>query len=631
MSGVVCVFARDRAPVDDADVEAVLERQAHRGPDGLTLWCDGQVGLGYAALDPTGVGRSTGPLLAEGGRLAIVGDLRIDNRRELINGLDLQDSGVCDAEIVLEAYRLWGADVAVHLEGGFAFAVWDARRQRVFCARDHLGVKPFTYHLSRELFVCASEAEAVPCHRRVSRRINDARIADFLVSELEGIDHTSTFFEGVERLPPAHFLVVDCDGQRLRRYWQPDPGNELRLDSDEAYAEAFSETFRQTVGSCLTGVAAPGLLLSGVIDSAAVRVFAGALAEDGEVGRLTSYSATDEENDPSSETAHILAMIKHLGVGARTFSTSAVAGMSPQTRRSLLDCGEPFDSCMVVDRLLFSLAAEEGCRTVLDGVDGDIVASSSVPIIHLLRRGNVLVPWREAAARRRLFPDVSHPLRVLAGGALRAWLPSGLRRFARQLRNRRSRVADAIEESLIDEKFALKVDVADRLEQLWNYGGDGPGDDPFVAHARAVTHPYVAVALERYDRVAARCGVGVRHPFFDLRLVRLCLSLPWDLKVRRGWAKFILRLATDGRVPEPVRWRRDFGHVLWRPASRVIAEERAFLEFTLNERKSDLNPYVDLERLKRTRNALGGNPTVDDEVWIWEAATLATWLTRIHG
>jgi len=631
MSGVVAVFTRDGSVVEASEVDGIQQRQAHRGTDGLRVWCDGPVGLGQATLDPTGAGVAIAPLVTDGGRLAIVGDLRIDNREELIGSLDCLDrlgNVASDAEVVLEAYRRWGTDAPQRLVGAFAFVIWDAVRNRVFGARDHLGVKPLVYHLSRELFVCASEAEAVPCHRRVPRRINEPRIADFLVSELEGVDHTSTFFQGVVRLAPAHLLVVDPDGHELRQYWQPGAEPELRLSSDEAYADAFSETFRQAVGSCLTDVAVPGLLLSGGLDSGAIAAFARSLAEDGDAAPLTTYSAIDEENDPSPETASILSMIEHLGVSARTISPVSVAGLSSLVRRSLIDAGEPFDSSMVVPNLLFSMAAEGGLRTVLDGVDGDVVASTSSPTAHLLRRGRAVRAWREAAARRRLFPDASHPLRVLTGGALHAWSPNGLRRIARKLRNRCGWVADAIREGLIDQDFARQVGVAQRLEQLWSHGRHDAAGDHRAAHARAVAHPWVAVALERYDRVAARCGVDVRHPFFDLRLVKLCLSLPWDLKVRDGWTKFVLRLATEGNVPDTIRRRHDYGDVLWRLTSRVIAEERRFLLSEIREHEDDLGPYVDVAKLERARRALGGNVTDQEEVWIWEASTLARWLAQ---
>ena len=634
MSGIAALFARDGSVVDAADVDAVVQCQAHRGPDGLRQWCDGPVGLGLAALDPNGAGHAVGPLVTDGGRLALAGDLRIDNRRELagvLDGIDRSGVGVSDAEIVLAAYRRWGADAPQRFEGAFAMAIWDAGRGRILLARDHLGVKPLAYHLSRDLLVCASEADAVACAQSVPTRVNEARIADFLVSELEGVDHTCTFFEGVERLPPAHVLVVDRDGHRLRRFWQPDPGNELHLESDEAYADAFSHVFRESVSSCLEGISAPGLLLSGGLDSNAIEAVARSLAESGEAEPLRLFSATDEENDSSPETALILATIERLGRRAEILSQDTVSALTPPVRRALLDCREPFDCYMTVNRLLFSLAADEGCRTILDGVDGDVVASTSVPVVHLLRRGSILRPWREAVGRRRLHPDAPNPVRVFAGGAVRAWAPGGVRRMIRRLRDRRGRVDDTLDESLINRDFAKRIAVADRLEQLRSFGGDDHRGDPFTGHAAAVGSPYVAAALERYDRVAAESGVECRHPFFDLRLVKFCLSLPWDLKVRNGWTKFILRLATEGRVGESIRWRHEYGDVLWRPASWVIAEERRYLLSILEEHEDLLRSYVDFSRLDRVRMAFDRNPTDSEEVWIWEAASLAVWLTRFHS
>lgn len=629
MSGVVCVFSRDGSVVGAADVEAVLEHQTHRGPDGLRVWCQGPIGLGYAALDPTGAGIVVEPLVDDGGRLAIVGDLRIDNRQELVDGLDLSRGGAHDSEIVLAAYRRWGFDAPLHLEGAFVFVIWDAIRRRVFCARDHLGQKPLTYHLSRSFFICASEAEAVPCASAVPRRINETRIADYLVSELEGVDHTSTFFEGVVRLPPAHFLVVDRDGHQLRQYWQPDEETELRLDSDEAYAEAFSEVFSRAVESCLTDISAPALLLSGGLDSAAVAAFAGRLADVGKVSPPASCSFIDEEWDASPESACIRNMAGIFGAEELVLSPADVGRMASPSRMALFDCGEPFDSFMATPSLLYQGAAGRGSRVVLDGVDGDVVVSTSPPIDDLVKRLRIGHAWREVAAANRLFRESGGPIRRLAGGAFRAWAPGVVRHFVETLREGRQS-EDPLRQSLVDRDFARQIGLTDRLAMLSGHGWGRSAGSSRAVHARTLTHPYIAAALERYDRVAARRGVEARHPFFDLRLVEFCLSLPWDLKVRRGWTKFALRSATGGVVPDELRWRHDFGDMLWRANARVMSEEKGVLNTELQECGGLIARYVDLTKLEQARDALGGNPTDDEEVWIWQLVTLSRWLRRYN-
>ena len=324
-------------------------------------------------------------------------------------------------------------------------------------------------------------------------------------------------------------------------------------------------------------------------------------------------------------------MVEHLQVEHRVIWPSGVAGMPRELRRFLWESGEPFDGSMVVANLLFSMAAADGARVVLDGVDGDIVASTNCPTKQLIGRGRLIRAWREAAGRRRLMPGVTGPLRVMVGGAARAFLPNGIVRRIRENRGCGRRVADAIEGSLIDRGFAQRIGMNDRLRRLTG-GIDGEIDrGARTIHSRAITHPYVAAALERYDRVGARHGLESRHPFFDLRLVKHGLSLPWDLKTRNGWTKFVLRLAMEGRVPDPVRLRHDYGHVLWRPTSAVIREDASYLQSVLSDHRDELGSYVDPIRFSRIRRALDGIPTQDEEVWIWEATTLAMWLARIRG
>ncbi len=628
MSGLACVFARDGAPVDVSDVDAVLQRQAHRGPDGLRVWYDGTVGLAHAALDPTGYGAMAEPLVEDGGRLAVVGDLRIDNHRELTRLLGMSSEQASDAVIVLAAYRRWGIDAPCHLEGPFAFVIWDARQQRIFCARDHLGVKPLTYHLSEKLLVCASEAEAVPCHSQIPRRINEARIADFLVSELEGVDHTSTFFEGVVRLPPAHLLVVDPGGHRLHRYWEPDVETELCLGSDEEYVEAFSAVFQRAVQRCLTGVDRPAILLSGGIDSSAIAATAASLVNLGRAAPVTAYSLVDDVRDATPETDCIRSTIERLRLDSVAVSPEYVVDLEPSKRRALLDCGEPFDANMVAAGLLYAEAADRRSKVVLDGVDGDIVASASVPVAELLRGGRAIRAWRESTSLWRCLPGNAHPLRAVVGGAARAWLPQLVNRALRELIRPRHRIGDVLRESLISPEFARNVSLDRRFERLQNHSCVGKKVGGRSIHAGKLIHPYVTVALERYDRVAARHGVETRHPFFDLNLIEFCLALPWDQKIRGGWTKSVLRSAMNGHLTEKVRYRRDNGSLLWLAIATAAREERGYLSEVARDGETRLRRYVDLGKLADLRETLDRGPTFEEGPMCWEFAVLVRWFSN---
>src|SRR5262249_25018232 len=142
---------------------------------------------------------------------------------------------VGDVELLLHAWERWGEACPAHLLGDFAIVLWDARRRVFFYARDPAGIRPLYYHLGPRWFAVASGAEALLAIPDVPRRLNELKVASFLVPELE--DGVITSYESISRLPVGHQLTVTANGGMPRAYWQLDPTRELTLDSDTGYAE----------------------------------------------------------------------------------------------------------------------------------------------------------------------------------------------------------------------------------------------------------------------------------------------------------------------------------------------------------------------------------------------------------
>src|SRR4029077_11929028 len=129
---------------------------------------------------------------------------------------------VGDAALLHAAYQRWGAACAERLLGDFAFALWDPRRRLLVCARDPMGVRPlYYYHAPRQVFVLASETQSLLTFPQVPTNLDEGRIADALVGELEGIDNTSTFYAAILRLAPASTLVLQDGRLDMRPYWNP--------------------------------------------------------------------------------------------------------------------------------------------------------------------------------------------------------------------------------------------------------------------------------------------------------------------------------------------------------------------------------------------------------------------------
>jgi asparagine synthase (glutamine-hydrolysing) len=235
MSGICGVVTFGSARSDGSEIEALLEPLKRRGPDGGNIWLGEGVALGHTLLATTPESLVEKlPLHHTVSGCAITADVRLDNREELLAKLGEKAGGrvVGDGELILLSYLKWAEDCVDHFLGDFAFAIWDARRRRLFCARDQMGMRQLAYfHRPGSPFVFATEPAAVLRHPSVPAGLNIDRIADFL-DDLEAFDLSSTFWSAVSRLPPAHSLTLDGETLRLRKYWQPRTPSPLLLKSD---------------------------------------------------------------------------------------------------------------------------------------------------------------------------------------------------------------------------------------------------------------------------------------------------------------------------------------------------------------------------------------------------------------
>ena len=245
-----------------------------RGPDGLDHWRKGNVALGQCMLCTTPESlEETQPLTNEEESLVLVLDGRVDNwqelRRELLGkGAELRSRA--DAELVLRAYEVWGEACPSKIIGEYVFCIWDARKQRLFAARDAAGTRHFYYHQGKGWFGFASEIKGLLALSRVERRLNESRLLDYLVVEFDRDDEVGTFYQGILRMPAGHAMSVTAEGTRVWRWWNPGELTEQRFASLEECTEAFIDQLRVAVKCRLRSVKPVGAMLSGGMDSSAI-------------------------------------------------------------------------------------------------------------------------------------------------------------------------------------------------------------------------------------------------------------------------------------------------------------------------------------------------------------------------
>jgi asparagine synthase (glutamine-hydrolysing) len=150
MSGIAGLYYLDGQPVGCPDLERMVFRLAHRGPDGMGIWHGGPVELGHRMLWTTPESlQEQCPLVSLSGDLGLTTDARVDNRDELVTALGWSDGlrgGITDSRLILAAYKKWGTSCPAKLLGDFAFTIWDSHNRRLFCVRDHFGIRPFYYY-----------------------------------------------------------------------------------------------------------------------------------------------------------------------------------------------------------------------------------------------------------------------------------------------------------------------------------------------------------------------------------------------------------------------------------------------------------------------------------------------------
>ena len=620
MSGICGLLNLDGAPVPDLELRAMTAMLEQRGPDFTNRFLNSNLGLGHTLLATTPeAALERQPFEHPESGCAITADVRLDNRPELIGLLGTGDESAGDAELILRAYLVWGTQCVDRLLGDFSFAIWDPRNQLLFCIRDRFGMRPFYYHHAKsKRFVFGSSPKSILVLPQVDYEINQGRIADFLVSQLEWIDYTSTFFDGVSRLPPGHMALVTPDQMTIKEYWSPEPGPDPGQISDDDYREGFLEVFSRSVDARLRSPdGALGSMLSGGMDSGSVVVVARDLLAARQSGPLPTYSAVRRDPAGCAESSAIRASTGMTGIdpsfvhleSLHTFPEPLISGFE-----------EPFDGQFIFLKAVYMAARAHGRRVMLDGAGGDMVLNEGSYIIRLCRRGHLRRAVSEIRGECRFYGGISLA-RQLMRYAWAAAIPETIKARIRESR-RNGHVNRYVDESLISHEFARDVDIERRCRRLWRMFPAALVAEYATESVRSVL-PNMTGGRERYSRIAAGSAMEARDPFLDKRVVEYCSRIPGHVRMRNGWPKVILRDIMSRRLPEEVLWCRGKPHLGW-PFNKVASRQlRDDGNIGLADLQSALTGYVDPVKLDETwRGSRDAGGSWD----LHTAIVLAIWL-----
>jgi asparagine synthase (glutamine-hydrolysing) len=535
MSGIAGIVNLNGAPAERGLLQIFAQFLAYRGPDARETWASGCTGFTHTLLRSTRESLNERQPTSLDGRFCITADVRLDSRRELSARIERERPRLSpvatDPELILHSYAVWGADCVHHLRGDFAFAIWDAGEQCLFCARDHFGVKPFYYADLADQFLFSNTINCLRACPDISDKLNHAAIADFLLFGLN-CDAATTTYADIRRLPPAHTLTVSADGLRLQRYWAPPLDGRIRHRRTDDYVEHFQLLLQQAVSDRLRADHV-GIFLSGGLDSGAIAATAREICPKTDSTRLKAYtvvyeSFADQEGPFARSTAEFL------GIPVRFLPAD---GLRPFSGSDESDAAwpEPVDDPLFAGLFDQFRAISEDCRVVLSGEGND-------NLMHFQM-------WPQLRDRLRhrewlcFLSDCFSYLRV------RPMPWRGIRQRARSLFGRDPHAP--VFPRWIAPSFARQMN----LESRWREAGElsGPFAHPVLPKAHAsLALPHWSYLFEQEEPGVTHVPVEVRYPFLDLRIVEFLLSLP---PFPCLFNKTILREAMVGRLPETVRMR----------------------------------------------------------------------------
>ena len=609
MSGLVGIVNLDGSPVEPALLDAMTRELAFRGPDAQRTWIRGHVGLGHTLLRATHEAEHEEQPATLEERLWIVADARIDGRAELIESIKRVNKNpgpvsesTPDSQLILQAYDSWGEGCVERLLGDFSFAIWDIGRRRLFCARDQMGVKPFYYAQVGSSFVFSNTLDCVRMHPRTSSRLNDRAIADFLLFDMNQ-NLSTTSFDEINRLAPAHFLTRDEANLTVKRYWELSFATPVHFRRKEEYVERFLELLDLSVADRLRTRSA-GVLMSGGLDSTTIAASAKRWFDQRNTAvGLQAYTEVFDSLVPHEE---------------RQFATLAANGL-----------GIPIEFLAIDQKGLFDGAVRDGVTTP-EPANTAWPDTTSEQLRQVARKSRVVLTGcgADPALCGRITVHFSELLREgrfgrALGDAARYLAAEG--RMSRLYLSRRWRILFGSKRDgaqfpgWLNEDLANGLGLFQRWETLTNGTSGAPTFRP-EAH-EAIADSLWTMLFDEFDPARTRLPVEVRHPFFDLRLVNYLLALP-----RLPWCcdKELLREAAKGVLPDPVRLRRKSPM----PAEPLITlldrTEAASLDRF--EAVSELGRYVVRDRI----------PPVSGEKNAWAAwinlrpISLNFWLRRVH-
>lgn len=554
-----------------ACVKAMTDVMAYRGPDGEGFWRKGPICLGHRRLSIIDLAGGSQPMSYDNGALWTVFNGEIYNFRELREELGAQGLSFItnsDTEVILAAWKRWGADCLHHLEGMFAFALWDENQKLLFCGRDHFGKKPFYYTIQNGFFAFSSELQGLEvlrsaCHfNSFAFDVSPYAIMRYLAYEY--VPTPQCIYKQVSVLEPAHYMLIHNGQCNIARYWDLPAPDEKIGASGEELAQTLRDLLSRATARRMISDVPLGVFLSGGIDSS---IIAGLMAEHSRRPIETFSIGFREQSYDESRYARIAAKAFGAHHHERILSAEDCADELPGI---IARMDTPMADASCAPTWLLSGLAREHVTVCLGGDGADELWAGYEHYIgfKLALKYNNLPRLLRAFIEKlaRLLPlsagYINPRLAVetfLAGAASPDWLrvQSMLTAMKPEMQKKLLNpewLKEAGSSFLEDKK--LFEPTCHQYEHWLHMPGATPLARAFHVYCRQFLLDDILVKV---DRCSMLHSLEVRAPFLDKHVAEFAARLPIPFKLHGFKRKYLLKRAFAALLPEQILHRNKRG------------------------------------------------------------------------
>jgi asparagine synthase (glutamine-hydrolysing) len=623
MCGIAGIVMRHRdAPVSNKILELMRDSMISRGPDECGSYIRGQVGLAHRRLSIIDVASGKQPMEADDGNYCIVFNGEIYNYAELKHNLEKRGFSFqtnSDTEVILKMYIADGAASVGKLRGMFSYAIWDNRKELLFCARDRLGKKPFYYTNTPSLFAFASEIKALFKIPEVKRIANEEGIDAFLTLGYIPTSHTA--FKSVIKLQPGYSMTVQGGSINMEKYWDlPEYSSDFEITGDqELYREKLLELFDTSVSIRLVSEVPLGAFLSGGVDSTAV-------------------VASMVKSSPKS------VITTTVGFDVPEFDETAIAKKSsefyntdhrmhkviPDTTGVLIDLvryfDEPFADASAVPTYYVCKLARQDVTVALSGDGGDELFCGYNWYSSFQQNRNAAARWGVGGNLISHFATMVRP--PFKGKTFITSL--GLSDWDAIL-NMRSIWDRSAKDSLYTTSFleySSKNGIFNEMGETFNRATTGM---PAVRKMQFFDFKYYLPddILVKADRMSMINSLEVRAPLLDHILAEYVWTLPTNIKLNGNTRKYIFKYAVEPILPPGLLSypKRGFTPPV---KSWLLGPLRELAEDTLFSAKSRQRGIFNNTKIeKQWKQFVSGNSLYSDaSVKMWTLLILELWFSN---